>query len=451
MGSFERRSTMPVPGGELFAWHARPGAFERLVPPWDDVRVVRRTGGLEPGSEVELRMHLGPIPLTWLARHTELEEGTRFCDEQVRGPFKTWRHEHIMEDRGNGSSTLVDRIEWRPPAFERLARAGIEERLNKMFDYRHDRTERDLRRHAAFAELGKKRVVISGASGLVGSALASFLSTGGHDVVRLVRREAEGPGELRWDPERGEIDRAGLGHVDAFIHLSGENVGEGRWSEARKRSILESRTKSTELIARVAAEVRPEVLLVASAIGLYGDRGDAWVDENSERGTGFLADVCEAWEGAAEPARAAGVRTAHLRLGVVLSPKGGALAKLLPIFRLGAGGPVGNGRQYMSWVSLDDVVYAFHEALFDPALSGPVNVVAPEPVTSREFAKVLGRVLSRPAFLPVPRIAIDAAFGEMGRETVLASTRARPAKLLEHGYEFEHPSLEEALRFELGR
>jgi uncharacterized protein len=277
------------------------------------------------------------------------------------------------------------------------------------------------------------------------------LSTGGHEVVRLVRREARGEGELRWDPESGDIDRARLGQVDAFIHLSGENVGEGRWSEGRKRSILESRTKSTELVARVAAEVRPEVLLVASAVGLYGDRGNAWVDETSERGTGFLADVCEAWEAAADPARAAGVRTAHLRLGVVLSPKGGALAKLLPIFRLGAGGPVGNGRQYMSWVSLDDVVYAFHHALFDSTLSGPVNVVAPEPVTSRELAKVLGRVLSRPAFLPVPRLAIDAAFGEMGRETVLASTRARPAALLAHGYTFEHPDLEDALRFELGR
>ncbi|MFO0552084.1 MAG: TIGR01777 family oxidoreductase [Polyangiaceae bacterium] len=296
-------------------------------------------------------------------------------------------------------------------------------------------------------------ILIAGASGLVGRALVAHLTEGGHRVVRLVRRDPTQPNELRWDPSRGEIDRAGLEGADAIVNLAGENVGDGRWSKARRAAILESRIASTGLLARAAAELtrRPRVFVSASGVGIYGLERDQPADETAPVGGGFLAEVCAAWEAAAEPARSAKIRTVAMRLGVVLSKEGGALAKMLPAFKLGAGGPIGGGRQWLSWISMRDAVRAFARAIDDPRLAGPVNVVAPEPVMQRDFAMTLGRVLKKPVGLPVPRLAITAMFGEMGRETVLASQRAMPKKLLDVGFRFDHPSLLTALEAELPR
>lgn len=309
-------------------------------------------------------------------------------------------------------------------------------------------------RNDPFGDLGKMRIVVSGASGLLGTALTAFLRAGGHDVVRLVRGVPSDPTEVAWDPSStGTIDEVALAGADAFVHLSGESVSDGRWTDERRRRIIESRTKTTALIARTIANVekKPSVLLSASAIGFYGSRGEEQLDETSTTGSDFLADVCRQWEASTMAASEAGVRTVHLRFGVVLSAKGGALTKLVPIFKMGLGGRIGDGRQFMSWVSLADAIHATHFALFDPSLSGPVNVVSPNPVTNRALASVLGKVLGRPSFFPVPKAAIDLAFGEMGRETVLASQRVAPRKLLAAGYRFEHETLESALRFELGR
>jgi hypothetical protein len=295
--------------------------------------------------------------------------------------------------------------------------------------------------------------VLSGASGLVGSALRRALEARKYRVVRLVRRSPTADGEVEWDPARGSIDKRALEGADAFIHLSGENVGEGRWTEQRKRSIIESRTLSTGLLARtiVEAKIKPGCFVSASAIGFYGSDHPQPVDESGTQGGGFLAEVCKAWEDAAEPASSAGVRTVLMRLGVVLSKEGGALAKLLPIFRVGAGGPAGSGEQVMSWISLADAVSGFRFAAEHDGLVGPVNLVAPDPVDNRTFARTLGRVLGRPSLLRVPTIAIETLFGQMGKETILASQRAVPRKLLDAGFEFAHPNLEGALRAELGR
>lgn len=292
------------------------------------------------------------------------------------------------------------------------------------------------------------RVVITGASGFVGAAVALGLEAKGAEVIRLVRSPAVGSGQVRWDPMKGELAASALAGAEAVIHLAGESIGEGRWTAERKSRILTSRTVSTELVARKAAEADPppRVLLCASAVGFYGSRGDEVLDEHSRRGTGYLADVCAAWEGAASPARDASIRTVHLRSGIVLGSHGGALAKMLPVFRAGVGGPLAGGAQWMSWITLRDVVRVFLHAIRTQSLHGPVNLVSPQPVKNADFTRALGRALKRPAILPVPRIALVAAFGEMAKETLLASQRALPKALAGSGFAFEDPTIDGAFR-----
>lgn len=455
MPTFIRRSEMPGPAEALFAWHARPGAFERLSPPWQPVRVLSRTGGIAPGDTVRLALGPGPLALPWLARHGQMEPGRSFSDEQVSGPFASWTHVHRCLPLDGDRSTLEDEVRYTLPLGPLGALAGggfVASELTRMFRFRHTQTRRDLERHRAVADRGSLRVAISGASGLIGAALAAFLSTGGHEVLRLVRHPAREPGEIQWDPARGTIDAARLEGLDAVVHLAGENIGGGRWSEARKASILNSRVQGTRTLANAIAGLAapPRVFLSASAIGAYGDRGDAPISEADAPGTGYLADVCAAWEAAADPARDAGVRVVHPRFGVVLSPRGGALEKLLLPFRLGAGGVVGSGRQVMSWVALDDVVGALHFLLFADGLSGPVNVTAPGPVTNAEFTRTLGRVLHRPTIAPLPALAVKGIFGEMGDALLLEGARVLPAKLTAAGFAFVAPDLEGAFREMLG-
>ena len=295
------------------------------------------------------------------------------------------------------------------------------------------------------------KILVTGATGLVGSALVPFLAAGGHEVVRL-GRTAPGAGDIRWDPDAGALDTAGLEGFDGVVHLAGENIASGRWTEARKHRIKESRVKGTSLLAATLAglERPPRVLVSASAIGYYGDRGDEELTEASPSGSGFLSEVCREWEAATDAAEGKGIRVAHARLGVVLGKDGGALAKMLTPFRLGAGGVIGNGRQYMSWITLEDTVAAIGHLLSTESAAGPVNVVALAPVTNGEFTRTLGRVLRRPTLFPMPGFAARLAFGEMADALLLASTRVKPAGLLDSGYAFRHGSLEEGLRHVLG-
>jgi uncharacterized protein len=293
------------------------------------------------------------------------------------------------------------------------------------------------------------RVLITGASGLIGSALVPRLEAGGHTIARLVRsRERVGDGAYLWDPQAGTLDDAALRDSDAVVHLAGETVA-GRWTLDKKRRIRDSRILSTRLLseAMTTVDAGPEVFVCASAVGIYGDRGDEELTEANPRGGGFLADVVDEWEAATKPAAQAGVRVVNVRSGVVLSREGGALASQLLPFRLGVGGPLGGGRQFMSWISIDDEAAAIEHVLLTRELSGPVNLVAPNPVTNREFAKTLGRVLRRPAVLPTPVLPLRLAFGsEFVEEVLLASTRVMPAQLLASGYRFRDPELEPALR-----
>jgi uncharacterized protein len=302
------------------------------------------------------------------------------------------------------------------------------------------------------------KVIVTGSTGLVGRALVRSLLADGHEVTRLVRGGSQGfraPGTaaVHWDPERGEIDAKELEGHDAAVHLAGESIAEGRWDDEKKRRILESRVKGTRLIAEALAGLneKPKVLVSASAVGFYGNRGDEVVREESASGTDFLSEVCREWEKATLAASQAGLRVVHVRIGVVLDAEGGALPKMLTPFKLGVGGRVGSGRQYMSWITLEDLVGVIRRALVDESLRGPVNAVAPRPVTNEEFTKALGRVLGRPTIFPVPAFAARLAFGEMADALLLSGARVEPARLNDAGFEFKHPEIEGALRSVLGK
>lgn len=457
---FERATVFDGTAEELGAWHFRRGAVQRLIPPWERIEVLREASPLVNGAVAEFRIRKGPLSLPIVAVHEEVDPPRRFVDRLTRGPFRSWRHEHTFEACAAGA-TLRDAIAFDAPlgAVGRVFLGGtLRREIARQFAFRHERTRADLARHAEIcARFGERtlRVGVTGANGLVGRQLCAFLSTGGHTVVRFVRGAAKGADERPWnpsDPESG-LDPAHLADLDAVVHLAGAGIADRRWSEARKREIRESRTLGTATVARAIARAgaRPSVFVSASAIGFYGARGDDPVDERTGAGTGFLPDVVQAWEDATVAARDAGVRVVHARFGVVLSAAGGALGKMVGPFLFGAGGPVGNGRQGFSWISLDDLLGATLFALRNDALRGPVNFVSPLPLAQRGFAKVLGRVLRRPAFAPLPAFVVRAMFGEMGQRLLLEGAFVRPAALESQGFRFEHASLERALRLELGR
>jgi uncharacterized protein (TIGR01777 family) len=452
----ERASRFPCSADAAFAWHERPGAFERLTPPWEHAEVVERTGGIKDGGRVVVRVG-APMALRWVARHRDYQAGRQFVDEQVEGPFARWVHLHRFDPDGPSACIITDRIDYSPP-LGAVGAAGepflIRPRLERMLGYRHELLRGDLEAHARFTDRPRQRVAITGASGLIGRSLSPFLTTGGHEVVRLVRRHA-GAGEVSWNYQQGRVDSAGLEGLDTVVHLAGENIA-ARWTKDRRRRIIESRVIGTRFVSETLARLSrpPRVLIAASAIGVYGDRGEEILTEASstpDAPRDFLAELAREWEAATEPARAAGIRVVLLRFGIVLSPAGGALKRMLPPFRLGLGGPLGSGRQYMSWVAIDDLLGAIHHAMMTEALAGPVNATAPQPVTGRAFATVLGRVLDRPALLPVPALALRLALGEMADVAVLSSTRVLPVRLQESGYHFRYPDLEGALRYLLGR
>lgn len=300
-------------------------------------------------------------------------------------------------------------------------------------------------------------ILVSGSTGLVGSELVPFLATKGHKVTRLKRSKLGSESKIReaeayWNPDSNKVDISSLEGHEAVVHLAGENIG-GIWTDEKKNKIRKSRVNGTRLLSKSLSGLvkPPKVLVCASAIGYYGDRGDEVLTEESKSGEGFLAEVSREWEAAAEPAVQKGIRVVHLRFGLVLSPKGGALKTMLFPFRMGVGGTIGSGKQYLSWVAIDDVVGAVYHAITNESLKGPVSVVAPNPVTNREFTKTLGRVLGRPTLLPVPAFALRLVAREMADETLLASTRVQPRALLSTGYQFRYPELEGALRHLLGK
>jgi uncharacterized protein (TIGR01777 family) len=453
--TFSKRTCIAAPAHEVFAWHARPGALERLTPPWESVKLVERTGGIEDGARVRLETRLGPLPVSWVVEHRDYQAGVQFRDVQLAGPFARWEHLHRVEATGPEACYLEDRIEYVLPLGrlgQRFAGGMIQRKLRRLFDYRHRTTVDDIAAHRPHRGGVPMKILVTGASGFVGSALVPFLTTGGHKVTRLVRPPMpSGASTVQWDPAEGRLDPSDLEGYDAVIHLAGESIAS-RWTSQKKAQIRDGRVKGTYLLCNTLARLEkpPKVLVCASAIGYYGDRGGEILTEESPPGSSFLARVCQAWEAAAQPAVNQGIRVAHLRFGMILSPTGGALAKLLPAVRLGLGGTLGQGRQYVSWIALDDAIGAIYHALSADELSGPVNVVAPQAVTNRELTGTLGQVLRRPTPLPMPAFAARLLLGEMADELLLASARVAPRALQASRYVFRFPKLDEALHHLLG-
>jgi len=454
LAQFSHSSEIAVPAIDLDSWHTRVGAFERLAPPWQ--RVILESGGdVTEGARATLRLQFGPFSQRWVALHEVVRPGEGFTDVQESGPFASWRHAHRFESLGTGRSRLRDEIDFRLPLdpLSRVALPLVQQQLRQTFSYRHRVTAHDLKRHAAYSQT-PLRIVMSGASGLVGTALAAYLSTAGHTVQVLSRSSKPGGRypSIPWSVADQTIDPEALEGADAIIHLAGAPIAT-RWTPETKERIRTSRVHGTELLARTIASLSrpPRLFLTASAIGWYGaitdDRPRVESDEN---GDGFLASVVREWEAATGPADDT-TRVAQIRLGVILSAAGGALQKMLPAFQFGAGGPIASGRQWFSWIVLDDLLAAIEHVLHNEDLSGPINMTAPNPIRQREFANTLGTVLGRPSIAPLPRFVVEALFGEMGRETVLEGVPVHPNKLAESGFEFTYPNLDGALRHSLGR
>jgi len=429
---------------EVFAWHSRPGAITRLMPPWQPVRVAREAPSVRDGVAI-LAL---PGGLRWVARHdpAAYDPPRQFADvlQPPLGTALRWRHTHHFLSAPDGGTEVLDMVDTPVPG--RV--------LKPMFGYRHRQLAADLAVHARARLVCPEplTVALTGSSGVVGSALAALLSTGGHRVIRLVRRAPAGDGERRWEPD--DPDPGLLDGVDAVIHLAGASIG-GRFTPERKRAILGSRIGPTRALAELAARSPGSLraFVTASAVGFYGaDRGDEILTEASARGDGFLADVAVAWEDAAEPATAAGIRTVQVRTGIVQTPRGGMLRLLYPLFETGLGGPLGDGSGWLPWIEIDDLLDVYLRAVTDPALSGPVNAVAPDPEPQAQYARTLGRVLGRPALIPVPAAGPQLLLGAEGaRELALASQLVRPAALTAAGHVFRYPGLEGALRHVLGR
>ncbi|MGH3327073.1 MAG: TIGR01777 family oxidoreductase [Streptomycetales bacterium] len=455
---FTQHSEIPEGQAETFAWHERPGAVRRLVPPWQPIAVEQEAAGLRAGERTVFRTTVpGPLALRWVAEHVGYDPPHEFRDIQVSGPFAEWEHRHRFEAAGAAATLLTDDVTYQLPIRAGFADSAVGARLERMFAYRHRQLAGDLAAHRRAREHGMRplHVAVTGASGLIGGALSAFLTSGGHRVTRLVRRSPAGPDEAGWDPPSGTLDTERLRGVDAVVHLAGAPIAGARWSPDHKRRVRESRVQGTRLLAETLAGMSagPRALICGSAIGFYGsDRGDEQLTEDSAQGAGFLAGVAGEWEAAADPARQAGIRVAHVRTGIVQSPRGGALRVQLPLFALGLGGRLGSGGQWVSWIGIDDIVGLFHHALASPDLAGVINGTAPHPVTNAEYTATLAGVLGRPAVLPVPEAGPAALLGREGaRETAFASQRVLPGRAEATGYLFRHPDLESALRHVLGR
>jgi hypothetical protein len=448
-----------------FAWFEHEGSFRRLMPPWEVAQEVRADDSLEVGSQRVFKFPAPGAPfinLTWVAEHTGYDKPNYFADTMVKGPFWKWDHDHYLKEE-NGVTTVVDDVTYSVPfgplgmlVDKVLGGSLVTGRISSMFKAREFRLKRDLDNHAKFLDMPRKKILVVGSSGLIGTQLVAFLDTGNHEVWRLVRRVADSnKNEISWNPDKGEINAKELEGFDVVIHLGGVGIGDKRWSKKRKAAIRDSRVNSTELLSKTLAslENKPDLFMMASAIGYYGNRGDEELDESSTSGEDgyFLTDVCKAWENSANPAKNAGIRTVHMRTGIVISAVGGALGKMLLPAKMGGGGPIGSGKQWMSWISMDDQIYSMYHLMMSEGVSGEYNLTAPNPVRQKQFAKDLGRVLRRPAFAPLPGFMMKIMFGEMGARLTLDSQRVLPKNLQDSGYEFIHTDLQSALSDSLGK
>lgn len=483
MAVFESTERLEYPVDRVWAWHQRPGALTRLSPEWAQSVVSESYPPLQPGTRAHLKTSVpgsaGTLRVPFVSEHDDGPVPLSFVDRMVKGPLASWTHTHTFADpdasTGSGrdaseACVIHDRIEYQavPKKLRGLSSAGdkfagaftqraMQSTLAKTFSDRTERLRADLGFQTHLEQRfgsQKLKVLIGGASGMVGSQVAALLSTAGHEVRTLVRGRRRRDDQIHWDPAKGVLDPSAVAWADVVIHLGGKSIAT-RFTESNKQEILNSRIESTRLIAQSCAaldpEDRPRAFICASAIGAYGtDRGDAVLSEQDDFGDGFLADVCRQWEAEAARVQELGMRWVSIRTGIVLSTLGGVLKLQLPLYLAAAGGPLGSGKQWFSWVSLDDIASMYVWSAVDESVSGPVNAVAPEPVRQKEFATTLGKALRRPAVLPVPSVGPALLLGRDGaKELALANQRVTPEVLETVGFPFRHARLADALAWTL--
>jgi uncharacterized protein (TIGR01777 family) len=473
MPTFEKVSVVDATVDDLFAYHAAPLAFARLTPPWEHAEIVQPLARLENGERAIIKVGVGPLRIRWAALHENVvapgaKDGVAgFDDVMESGPATTWRHEHRFEPHGPGQALLRDRITWTAPPGAGFV---VGPKLERMFRFRHEVTKADLALKRALMLVQKNthplQIGVTGSTGLIGSELMALLSVLGHHPRPFVRQriaakgsssaassEAAGKGPIAWDPATGAVDVDAANGLDAVVHLAGENIADGRLDGEKLARLRTQRVDATAALwASLAALPRPPGVVVgAGAVGIYGDRGDDIVDEDSAIGSGPLSPFCSAWEAAIldKPAGATW-RSVAMRVGIVLSPRGGALGKVLPLFQAGVGGPLADGKAYMPAIGVDDMAGLIARAIVDERAAGAINGTGPTPLRNSAYTAAVGRVLGRPAVIPVPRFALRLALGDDLATHILESMRVVPSRALALGHTFRHPDIPAALAHLLG-
>lgn len=448
--TFHFETKLPVSIQEAFAWHQKPGAFERLIPPFMDMRVLTPNAVLKQGEHFHFLIQIfGGFPLESVHEITEFQFNDHFVDEQIKGPFGYWKHLHKFRAVGSDQTMLEDVIQYRLPldhVFGQLLNSKVAKKLTQVFKYRAQVLKSDLQFIQKYPQK-KMHVVMSGASGMIGSALTPLLKTMGHHVTPLQRHLKSDQEGVFWDIENQKLDPESLEHTDAVIHLAGENIA-GLWSEEKKDKIYKSRILSTKLLVDTINKCQnpPKVFISASGVNFY--KMGPPCDEQGQEGSGFLHQVIKEWE--EEALKLKDTRVVHMRTGVVLSPKGGMLRKMLAAYRMGLGCTFGKGQNYLSWISIQDIIYLYVHALMTSDIVGPINATSPYPLSQKRFATVLAKILKRPRFLAVPGAIVETLGGAMAQETLLADLKVYPEKVKSSDFEFSQPKLEKALRGMLG-
>lgn len=458
MNTITSTSHLPVSCEDAFAWHERPGALERMIPPWEHVEMLEKIGTIHNGDKVTTKIKIGPLSFIFSVVHQNYIQNKQFEDTQIKGPFSYWKHTHTFEPIENKKSKIIDHVDYKlplAPLSSVLNSALVEDKLDKLFAYRHRTLINDLYLHSKYSQK-KLKILVTGASGLVGHELVPFLTSGGHEVVRLSRNSFAGnvPNVVIWDADKGDFKNPEvLDNLDAVVHLAGENIASKKWSEQRKQELIDSRVLFTKNLCQALVTLKnpPKIFISASGIGIFGSRDyDDILTEESKVGEGFLAELAQGWENASASLPNSGIRVVHLRFGAIVSSAGGILKKLLTPYKLFMGGPIGSGRQMLPWISMVDVLGLILFSLSNEKVIGPVNAVSPNTVTNEQFSEILAQALDRPNSLRVPEMVVELLFGEMGKEMLLSGQHAKPTKVTQLGFEFLQAHLHDAISYYLG-
>ncbi len=458
---FIKSTKIPATNKDVFDYHAREGALERLIPPWSILTVKSQEGSIRDGAISTFKVILGPIGFKWTAAHFGYLQDRQFQDKMVKGPFQSWIHTHSFMPYKIGHCIMEDKIAYSPP-FGKLGpmlfNNTIQNNLNQLFQYRHRILTNDINLWKLAGKSKGQRILITGSHGLIGSSLIPLLTAAGeHKITRLARhpssRNYTHSHSIVWDPSEDKVNVKELEGFDVVVHLAGENIF-GRWTDSKKQRIRESRINNTRLLCDSLIKLAnpPSTLICASATGFYGNQGNKVLTEESKPGSGYLSDVCRKWEESTETARDAGIRVVNTRFGVVLTPNGGMLQKLLALSTFGIGLTLGDENQYISWVSIEDVIGSIFYSIINSSIRGPVNVVSPNPVTNQEFLKTLARIVKSRILLPISQKLARVMLGELADAILTSSALVIPNKLTSSaGYRFVNQDLEDALRLLLGR